>query len=260
MARRSGFALIVVIVVILIVAILVLGIISFVSNNLALDAARSAEVAARAAAQAGIYWGIIDYKTDNKLSKVTSDSYLISNVASYKMGEDANLLLVDADKPLGILSTSLTNIGLANISLTQSVTISRVVVEWDFGGNITAVALGGAPGPNYSWIGSRTSPADITLAAPYTIAASGSYANNFFRFSSAIPLNAVISVTFYSSGDSSSRKALLYNNGRSGNREFSITATGKVKAGENTFKKTIEATYDAGVNKITSWNETDSHI
>ena len=98
------------------------------------------------------------------------------------------------------------------------------------------------------------------MTASYTIAAAGSYANNFFTFNSAIPLNSVISVTFYCSGDGSSRKALLYNNGRSGNREFSVTATGKAMAGTSAFKKTIEATYDVGVNTITSWNETDSHL
>ena len=92
------------------------------------------------------------------------------------------------------------------------------------------------------------------------MAAAATYANNNFTFSSAIPLNAVISVTFYCSGDGSSREAILYNNGRSGNKEFPITATGKVVTGKFTWRRTIEAAYDAGDQKITSWNETENHL
>ena len=257
MADRKGFALVVVIILILVIAAIMLGLASFVVNSEYLVTSRAARETALYDAQAGIYWALIDYITDSSITKVTSDSSL--GVGSYKVGKDANLLLIDADRPLGITTTSLTNIGLANIG-TSSVIINRVVMQWSFGGNITRVTLGGASGPGYSWTGTKTSPADIILSTPYTIAAAGTYANNSFLFSSAVPLNAVISATFYCSGDGSSREAMLYNNGRSGNKEFSITATGKVAAGKLTWKRTIEATYDVGTSKITSWNETESHL
>ena len=257
MADRKGFALIITIILILIVAAIMLGIASFIVNSEYLITAKTAREVALYDAQAGIYWSLIDYITDGSITKVTSDSSV--GIGSYKVGKDANLLLVDADLPRGITTTSLTNIGLTNIG-TSSITINRVVMQWGFGGNITRVTLGGASGPGYSWTGTKTSPADITLTTPYTIAAAATYANNNFTFSSSIPLNAVISVTFYCSGDGSSREAMLYNNGRSGNKEFSITATGKSVAGKWTWKRTIEATYDVGTSKITSWNETESHL
>ena len=259
MARSKGFALIITIVLILVIATIILGLVSFIANSAYLIMGRVARETAISAAQAGVYWMIADYVTNNSVSKVTLDSYLIPKLDSYKVGTDANLLLVDADFPTGILTTSLASIGLANIGASD-VTISRVIVEWDFGDKITAVSLGGEPGPNYSWIGSRSSPADIILNKSYEIDAGASYTNNFFIFHNVIPRDSIISVTFYCLDDSSSRKALLYNAGRSGNKEFSITSTGKVVSGRFTWRRTIEATYDVGTSRITSWNETEKHL
>ncbi|MDD5136290.1 MAG: type II secretion system protein [Candidatus Omnitrophica bacterium] len=259
MAGAKGFALLTTIILILVIAAVILGIVSFIVNSTYLMMAKSSQETALYAAQAGIYWAITDYRTDNSFTKITSDRDLITDIESFKVGTDANLLLVDAERPLGILTNNLNGIGLTNIGIAP-VTISRVVVEWDFGGNMTRVTLGGASAPVYSWTGSIPSPADVILNRPYTIAAGGSYANNNFTFTGAIPIDSVITATFYCSGDDSGRKAILYNNGRSGNKEFSITATGKVVAGKFTWRKTIEATYDVGTSTITSWSETENHL
>lgn len=264
MRGSKGIALIAVIALILFAAIIILGISSFVSNSIALNAGRAYMEGAFAAAQAGIYASLYDYTADGFWVKQTADVTVMNNV-SYKAGKDADFLLIDSDDPRTAKSGStknclLCNIPLSNINQTQPIIVNQMKVEWyNFGGNLEKITLG-STNPN-NWSGTAASGQVLTLTRQFTLDAQEPFSNkndNTWIFSDTIPNNATIIVTFYFM-DGSNRKAYLMNNGRSGNKEFSITATGKVH-GASDWKRTIRATYDIGVSKFTSWQETGDHI
>lgn len=263
MSHKKGIALIAVIIIILITAIAVLGIVVFISNSLLLNVARASMEGAIFAAQAGVYAAIYDYlatPSQAYWSKATNVN-IIGNVY-YHIGRDANFLLVDADNPQTANSSGTNNrlqrILLSNINQTQAIRVNRMRVEWyNFTGNLNQIVLGGTT----RWSGTATSGQPITLNSIFTLNARQAFTgttSNTWRFTTTIPNNAIILVTF-SFADNSTRKAYLFNNGRSGNNEFSITATGEVR-GAARWRRTIEATYDVGVRRITSWEEWDSHI
>lgn len=272
---KKGIALIVVIIIILIAAIATLGISVFVSSSLSLNAARAAMETALFAAQAGVYAAIYDYlATPGQPYWDRASDVVIMNNVYYSSGgrgatrKAANFLLIDADNPQTVNSSGTNNmlqrIPLTNINQAQSITVNRMMVEWsNFGGNLNRIQLGGTT----RWTGTAASGQLITLTSQFTMNAQQSFpaaTANTWRFTVSIPSSgnnnaAIILVTFYFT-DNSTRKAYLMNNGRSGNNEFSITATGEVKSAASSWKRTIDATYDAGVNRITSWQEIDTHL
>lgn len=263
MSADKGLALIVVIIVIVIAAIVILGIASFISSGLSLAIAKASMEGAIFAAQAGIYAAIHDYVSDPSQpywDKTAAPQNISTNIY-YNTGKDANFLLISALSSERS-SRVLRRIPLANLNNTQSITVNKMEVEWyNFSANLSQIDLGGAT----RWSGSVTSGTTITLASPFALNAKQSFFklnDNALQFSRNIPNNAVIIATFIfdpPAGDGSSRKAILWTNGPGRNNEFSITATGEVR-GRTTWKRTAEATYDAGSGKITSWQEAEGHI
>ncbi len=239
-------------------AVAVSGIAVFISNSLVLNVVRASMEGALFAAQAGVYAAIYDYMaspTQPYWIKAANVN-IIGNVY-YSVGKDANFLLLDADNPQTANASGTNNqlqrISLTNINQTQAIRVNRMMVEWyNFGGNLNRIVLGGTT----RWTGSAISGQLITLSSTFTMNARQAFTgttSNTWRFTATIPKEAIILVTFYFT-DNSTRKAYLFNNGRSGNNEFSITATGEVRGATN-WRRTIEATYDVGVNRITSWQE-----
>lgn len=259
MKHTKGIGLIVLIIIILIVAMAVLGIAIFISRGLFLNTVRASMEQAIFAAQAGVCAGISAATPPSYYWYKTSNVNILGNgYVRYSVGKDANFLLVDADNPKSISSDGLIlqRIPLTNLNSIQAITVNQMKVEWDFGGTLDLVVLGGV-----EHLVSATSGQIFSISPQFTMNAQQSFmgdGDNFWMFRDSIPSNAIVIVTFYFT-DGSSRKAYLLNNGRSGNREFSITATGQVRGFTN-WKRTIEATYDAGVDRITSWQEVDSHI
>ncbi len=257
----KGIALIAVIIIVAVTAIAVLGIATFISNALVLNTVRAAREQAIYAAQAGIYSSLYDYLATVPRYWVKALNVNILGNAYYGAGRDANFLLIDADNPQTLDSGGTNNllqrIALMNINQTQAITVNQMKVEWaNFGGTLDLVTLRGV-----NRTVSASSGQLFGISPVFTLLAQQSFsgpANNAWRFTATIPNNAIIIVTFYFT-DGSTRKAYLFNNGRSGNNEFSITATGEVRGTIN-WKRTVEATYDVGVGRITSWQEADSHI
>ncbi|MDP3789403.1 MAG: hypothetical protein Q8R48_03260 [Candidatus Omnitrophota bacterium] len=265
MSNQKAVALILVIIIIAVVAVVVLGIASFISSGLALNIARSYTERAIFGAQAGVYAAIRDYIATTPRYWVKARNTNVLGNVYYSIGRDANFLLIDADNPQ-ITNNIIQRIPLSNINQTQAITADKMKVEWyNFPANtrLNRITLGGSQRWTGSAISGQTPP--LTLSPAFRLNArqtiTGTMANSW-RFTNNIPKNAIIIVTFYystPSGDGSSRTVYLYNNGRSGNYEFSITATGEARE-KVRWKRTIEATYDAGVNRITSWQETQNHI
>ena len=258
MLGKKGIALIIVIIIILLAAIAIFGIISFVANSLYLNVGTSSMEGAISAAQAGIYAAINDYLASPAQPYWTkAASVNIIGNKYYSAGKDANFLLIDADNPQ-TASDLLQRIPLKNMNQTQSITVNQMKVEWyNFSASLDRMVLGGTT----RWSGTASSGTLITLSSLFRLNARQSFSgvtDNTWRFTAAVPKNAIIIATFYFT-DGSARKAYLVNGGRSGNNEFSITATGEVRGSIN-WKRTIEATYDVGVNRITSWQEVDTHI
>ena len=259
-------ALIVITILVIITSVVVLSIADFLSNALPLNISRWCMSEAMHAARAGVYMAIRDYReTANKLYWVKTLAFVnITGGSYYKIGKDSNFLLADTDNPQiandgsGGIDKALTRISLSNLNETQAITVNRVKLEWANMGSATlnSLVLGSAPTPQ--WTGLGLSGDTLTLNPQFTLAAKAAAAINLFSFSSAIPRDAVIFATFYFI-DGSARKACLYNAGRSGNCEFSITSTGEFRSSKR-WKRTIEATYDTSVNRITSWQETGNHL
>jgi hypothetical protein len=260
--NKRGFALITVILIILALSIVVSGIVSFASSGIYLNTARGATGTALAAAQAGVYAAIIDYKADSRWNGAVNVP-VIAGVSSYSCGKAANYLLLNASRPQfatsGITNNRIQRIGHSNINSASSITINQVKVEWSgFAGNLTAIYLGGAS----RWTGTAASGTTVTLTSAFVLAAGAAYTvatQNYFQFSTTIPISAVITVTYYFS-DGSTRRAVIYNAGRGGNNEFSIISTGRRTIGNDISKASIEATYDVGVGHITSWKVSQSQI
>lgn len=262
MRQNNGFALIIVVIVTLVTAFICLGIASFVGSSIRMTGVRSSMEAALAAAQAGAYAAIVDYKAGSRWSGA-SDVSLDTNI-SYSLGNNANFLLLDATT-VQRSGSALQRFIMTNCHSSPppyDIAITGIKVEWDFIGNLTGVVLNSST----VWSGSITSPATPPLASPVTLTAGQTIGDlatvpphNRLIFSTSVPSSARILVTFTFSADGSSRTAYLLNNGYSGNKEFSITSTGKA-GGEDGWKKTIEATYDITANKITSWKESPDHI
>lgn len=264
MLGKKGIALITVIIIILITGILLFNAISFISNNLALSISRTSSIQALYLAQAGLYYALA-YHINGYSSPywIKYRNRQVSGNFYYNVGVDANFLLVDADKPYiddsDGTDNALRRVHLSNLNYSSPITVNSLKVEWyNFGGLLNRVRLGGS---NRNLNPPVSSGSVINLANPFTLNARKAYDgddDNGWRFTTTIPNNGIVVVTFYFS-DGSSRKAYLLNNGRSGNNEFSITATGEVRD-KIRWRRTIEATYDVGVNKITSWQEKDTHI
>lgn len=263
MSDDKGIALIAVIIIILITAIAVLEVASFISNALALNVVKGSMEQAIYAAQAGIYAAIYDYLLDPTLPywiKVTTPQNISGNIY-YKVGKDANFLLVSAVAAQRS-STTLRNISLFNINETQPITVNKMKVEWsNFSSTLREIRLGGA----VLWSGSSPSGTIITLSSPFTLIPKQFFAgrgDNTWRFANNIPAGAVIIATFIfdpPSGDGSSRKAILWTSGAGRKNEFSVSATGEAR-GKIAWKRTVEATYDAGSGVITSWQEIERHL
>ena len=262
MSNKKGIALITTIVIITALSVIVFGIVSFASSGIYLNTARGAMGTALAAAQAGVYAAIIDYKADSRWNGAVNVP-VITGVSSYSCGKAANYLLINASRPQfaagGGTRRQVQRISHSNINSASSITINQIKVEWtNFAGNLTVIFLGNAS----RWAGTAASGNTVTLTTPFTLTAGQSFttaAQNYFRFSVTIPINAVITATYYFT-DGSSRKAIIYNAGRGGNNEFSIISTGRRTIGSDIWKQSVEATYDVSLNKITSWNNSQKHI
>lgn len=259
MSDKKGIALIIVIIIIVIAAVIVMGITSFISSGMSLNIARASMEGAVCAAQAGLYAGIYDYiQNPGQLYWGKSRNINMVENRFYSAGIDANFLLIDASSPRAV-GQRIERIPLTNINETDAITANEVSVEWyNFAGaSLVSVRLGGIS----RWSGLAASGERLALTPAFRINPKQSLSadsDNIWQFSANIPSDGTVIATFFFS-DGSSRKAYLFNSGKGGNKEFSITATGETR-GTTNWKRTIEATYDIGTNNVTSWQEVDDHI
>ncbi|MBM3248615.1 MAG: hypothetical protein FJZ10_04260 [Candidatus Omnitrophica bacterium] len=254
--NNKSIVLIEVIIIIVLLAIIALGIVTYVTESLRYNISNINQDRALYLAQAGIMRVIVDYSDDDAWS--SQQNVNVEEGLYYHIGGgSADFILVDASDPK-VSGKQINDIPIYNISSTDSITITDMVVSWSFGGNIKKVKLGG----NWVWNGTLSSPASLNIT-DFTILAGQSFAGlsqQVWEFSRNIPLGFSLTVTFIFS-DNSSRKVILAQSQKAGNNEFSIKATGEVRSGNKVeARRTIVATYDTGNDKITSWEETQNHI
>ena len=131
-----------------------------------------------------------------------------------------------------------------------------MVVSWTFGGNLTGVTLEGSS----VWGGTQSSPATIDITDTVLDSEESHQGANdqMWNFSSSISGEIVCTFIF---SDGSQVKAYLLKDDLSGNKEFSITATGEVRSGSRVLaRRTFTASYDTTTSEITSWQESQEHI
>lgn len=279
MKKNNGMALIAVVAFILVVSIMVIGLAGFVSTFLRVNSSRIDMIRAFGAAMGGADLALSDYNADPGnpyWSRIEARKMEGSENIFCSAGKDADFLMVDADCPrvedFVSADDTLNNIPLSCLSLFDkpvSIEIDKIKTEWTgISGSLESISLGGGE----CWSGSASSGQIIDIDPNIRLYAINSADpgngmfnefsskdDNMWRFGSPIPRQAVVAVTFYFT-DGSSRRAILFNKGRSGNKEFSITSTGEVRKGSYKEKRTLRSTYDIGTKKITSFEEILSHI
>lgn len=253
--NNKSFVLIEVIIIIVLLAIVALGIATYVTESLRYNISNINQDKALYLAQAGIMRAIVDYKNNGSWSPMQNVN-VAEGLYYHIGGGSSDFLLVDASDPI-VVNKDLYRVPIKNIG-SNAITITDMIVTWNFGGNISKVKLGGS----WVWIGSQPSPANLDIT-DFTIPAGTEYVSfnlQDWNFAYIIPVGFTTVVTFIFS-DGSSRKVILAQNQRAGNKEFTVKATGEVRSGNKVEdRRTLVATYDTNTSTITSWEETQDHI
>lgn len=254
--KNRAIVLIEVIIIIIALAIVALGIATYITEGLRYNISNINQDRALYLAQAGIMQAVATYINTGSWSAMRNVN-VAEGLYYHVGGGSSDFLLVDASDPMAV-HKDLYSIPIKNLSLNSAITITSMVVTWNFGGRISRVRLGGT----WVWSGSQYSPANLDIA-DFTLLAGAEYSTYWhqtWNFSSQIPAGFSVTVTFTFS-DGTSRKVVLAQNQRAGNKEFSIKATGEVRSGNKVeARRTLVATYDTNTGKITSWEETQDHI
>jgi len=254
--NNKSIVLIEVIIIIVLLAIVALGIATYVTESLRYNVSSINQDKALYLAQAGIMRAIVDYKNNGSWSPMQNVN-VAEGLYYHIGGGSSDFLLVEAFDPT-VFGKQIYSIAIYNVSGSNSITITDMVVDWSFGGSIKKVKLGGG----WVWSGTLSSPASLDII-DFTMLAGQSFtvlSQQVWEFSANIPANFSINVTFIFS-DGSRRKVILAQNQRAGNKEFSIKATGEVRNGNKVeARRTLVATYDTNTSTITSWEETQDHI
>jgi len=252
--NKKGIVLIGVIIIIVALSIVALGITIYISEALRANVGNINQTKALYMAQTGIMRAIVDYRDGGSWNPAQNVN--VEGGFYYHLGKNANFLLVDASAPK-ISGKKLIKIPIQNINASSSITITDMIVSWGFGGSLVGVKLGNT----LVWSGTASSPASLNVT-DLTIASGTSYSgynDQEWEFSTASIIGDVVCTFILSDG--SQIKSYLIKNDLSGSKEFSITATGEVRSGTAVqARRTLNATYDIGTSKITSWQESQNHI
>lgn len=252
--KRKGLALVVLIMIIVLLAIIVFAVTVQIIEGLRFNVSTANNEKALCMAQAGIMEAIAVYKNTGLFA--IERNVNVTGEFWYQLGTTSSFLSVDASVPK-IDAKQLRGIPMKNLNSSTAITITSLIVEWTFGGNITSVKLGN----KFLWSGTSVSPASITLSPSLTLNAGQAYTaqnDQIWRFSSTISGDCLC--TFILS-DGTRRTCYLMKDNKGANNEFPITATGEIRNGAAFLaKRTLIATYDVGTGNITSWEESQSHL
>lgn len=253
--KNNGQILIITIILIMFATIMVIGISIFLAQILNLNIARANQSKAIYAAQAGAYKAIVDFQNVGAWSTET-DTQISGNIYYSISASSSDFLRIDANssKVLGG-GRILRDIFIHNANTTDDIILDTITITWDPDGGETLQKISFALGV-FEWTGTASSGTTITL--PFTFVAGGDY-NLELNW---IPGDNIRDATITAQldfSDGSSRTVYLLISGEKGSDSLSITATGKVAA-KDTWKRTINATYDVTSQEIMSWQEISEHI
>ncbi len=204
-------------------------------------------------ARSGVCAAIVDYRggslwNDAAAVNVTGNQY-------YSVGEPVNFLLIDASAPVFRGNrTILDGINLTNVNEADDVQLASMTVSWSPAAaeRLTEISFGGSA----AWTGSAAGGQQLTVNCLFVHQQTQTMK---LTFSTDTDLAGKTISAVFGVGGGSRRTMNLLNAGLTGNREFSIKATGQVRE-DVVWRRTIEATYDTGAGKITSWREIYSHL
>jgi len=235
--------------------IMILGISIFLSQVLKLNTVRTNQAKAIYAAQAGIYKAIVDFQNAGSWSSET-DAQISGNIYYSISASGSDFLRIDANnsKVLGG-GRILRDIFIHNANATDDIILDTITITWDPDEGETLQKISFVLGV-FEWTGTASSGTTITL--PFTFVAGGNY-NLELNW---VPGDSIRDTTIIAQldfNDGSSRTVYLLISGEKGSDSLSITATGTVIA-EDTWKRTLNATYDVTSEEIMSWQEIPEHI
>ncbi|OIO79106.1 MAG: hypothetical protein COW11_01830 [Candidatus Omnitrophica bacterium CG12_big_fil_rev_8_21_14_0_65_43_15] len=250
--NEKGVVLILVIVLMVLAGILIFSSVTFIRESLNLAVVKQNQTKAINAAQCGIYKAVEDFKRRGYYNPETNvliwgnEYYTTGGGAANYLQVDATVLKVEAG------GKALRQINLKNISGASSMTITDVRLIWEpnaISENLTKISIGGA-----DWLGSVNS--GVLVPINYTLTAGSSTS---FRVQWDVVVTSKTITCEFLFSDGSTVTAYILKNGQTAANSFTIKCTGSVVS-NITWKRTIIAEYDVGTGKITSWNETNSHL
>lgn len=249
--NKKGVALILVIVIMLLSGIFIFSITMFIRESLDLALVKENQIKAINAAQCGLYKAVEDFRRLGYYN--TETNTVIFGNEYYSIGQAANFLQVNASAvKFESGGMAINNTSLKNIRGASSIALASVKITWTpntLSEHLTNITIGGA-----SWAGSvnsgSTAPLNYTLTA-------GSAATLRMQWDAVITAKTVVCEFTFSDGSSVTCNILT--NGLTSPNCFTIKSTGSVVS-NITWKRTLLATYDVTTGKVTSWNETNSHI
>ena len=249
--NKKGVALILVIAIMLLSGIFIFSITMFVRESLDLALVKENRVKAINAAQSGVYKSVEDFRRLGYYN--TETNTVIFGNEYYSIGQAANFLQVNASAvKFESGGTAISNASLKNIRGASSIALASIKISWTpntSSEHLTNITVGGV-----SWAGSVNSGATVPLNYTFT---AGSTAILGMKWDVVTTAKTVVCEFIFSDG--SSVIATILSSGKTSANCFTIKSTGSVVS-NITWKRTLLATYDVGTGKVTSWNETNSHI
>lgn len=145
----------------------------------------------------------------------------------------------------------LTQVYIHNLTNSQTITIDRMIVDWDNNRRLRGITIGSQP---EILTGNASHPADIDIP-DFTLDTVPSSYHVRLRFSGSM-INATIDIQFVMT-DNETRSVRAYPQ-NDDSLYFTLRSTGKT-VGSNIFR-TIQATYDAPTSTITDYHEINEEI
>jgi len=256
--NKKGITFVAIVMIIALLIIIASGVSMYIVESSRFSVSSINKEKAYSMAQLGLLSGLTAYINAGEVSWNPSSASLPGGL-SWQVGRDADFLRVDASNvQIRANAKVLQRLPIKNVSTSNSITITDVMVEWNFGGTITGMTIGGTnvwPGGTFT-TGQNINITDRTIAANTTFSG---LLDQTFTFSNFIRGNII--VTFYfkdtaAGGDNSYFRTYILKDNNDANIESSFTGIGRVQAGTTTQAgRRITATYATGTNRITSWEE-----
>jgi len=254
--RKNGLALIAVIILIVFVAIAIVGVTSFTVQRLVGYNIEQRLSRCIYNAYAGLHYAIYQYRNSSTFFSGTVNIDADNNFTVSTVQGGAGLVIdATASDVAGQGKRYLLGVILKNTSLTDAVTIDRMIVTWTNSRNLTQIVIAGST----VFSGSASpSPQNINIT-DYTINANTSVALTHILWSGNMQ-NTTITLQCVMTDGSTTAVCTVYPSPAQpcGSGGLTIRSMGKT-AGSDLYRS-VEASYDTNTGKVTAFSQINATV